>query len=126
MQGDNGNGGYQNIDSNTNGKSKKRKNGAAKLSVFPDKNITYMWCDINVFTSKAADSHKTSSKLGSILNTINCFKSSSGGSKRKHILQNGESGESISSHCKNTKFKPFLRSPWDQIRIELMQLLIYK
>lgn len=84
---ENSTGGYQN-DSKSFGKSNKRKNGAAKLSVFPDKNITYMWCDINVFTSKAADSHKTSSKIGSIVNSINCFKSSKGGSRRKHILQN--------------------------------------
>lgn len=89
LQAENSNGGYQN-DSKSFGKSKKRKNGSAKLSVFPDKNITYMWCDINVFTSKAVDSHKTSSKIGSILNSINCFKNSKGGSRRKHILQNGE------------------------------------
>lgn len=89
LQTENSTGGYQN-DSKSFGKSNKRKNGAAKLSVFPDKNITYMWCDINVFTSKAADSHKTSSKIGSIVNSINCFKSSKGGSRRKHILQNGE------------------------------------
>ncbi|XP_065217450.1 protein white-like [Planococcus citri] len=66
-------------------------NGRIKVNVFPEKNITYTWCDINVFTSKSTESRKrtsTSSKIVKIFKSIGCCRNTNNISKRKHILQN--------------------------------------
>ncbi|KAK7601642.1 hypothetical protein V9T40_009083 [Parthenolecanium corni] len=79
----------ENGSSKVNGsKARKGRNGAVKLNVFPEKNIVYMWCDINVFTSKTAEDRKKGSPVYSLLRKINCCSSNTDSIKRKHILQN--------------------------------------
>ena len=80
----------ENGSSKVNGrKNKKGRNGAVKVNVFPEKNIVYMWCDINVFTSKTSEDRRRNSKVHSLLRKINCCSSNTESIKRKHILQNG-------------------------------------
>lgn len=68
---------------------KESENGRTQINVFPEKNITYMWCDINVFTSKTSQQRKKTPKISKLFSSIDCCKSFTDESKRKHILQNG-------------------------------------